>query len=269
MGKHYMFQSRRVIRKAEVHAVRTHPPLIGRGQAVHDIPTGKHQARYLSRQSTGIDFPQLIIRNALNPFVFLFRQERVAPMVGNDELRALCIDNIIVAPETSRGVVVDIDTLTGSYLELPKNVVRNSVGLIHEEIVALSVLRILTIFVALEFENGVVSSRDEASALVHVEKSPHPFRAIDNRLGISQRTDFQVRQVLSADRDNGIRLGHRIHEKHLHNRVGLSRGCAALIYECPVTTIRICLVKLLYDLKRHHTYFVRESSLCPCFVFAL
>ena len=80
-------------------------------------------------------------------------------MVGDNQFRALGINNVIVRPKPCRWVVVNVDAFARSDLQLPVNVIRNAVRLVYEQVVTFSVLCVLRVVIRFELQHGVINAR--------------------------------------------------------------------------------------------------------------
>ena len=171
MRKAYLLQGGRVVGVAKIQAEQgLNLTLLCRRQLVNDVPILKHQARHPSRQSSGVNGKKVWVFNALNLGVLGLGKEAVSSVVADYELAVRPTDELVVHPKASRGVVVHPYLSTGADGQLPKDLPCQAVGLVDEQVVTLSVLRILCVLVRLELYKAAVQSTVEALRVVACEE---------------------------------------------------------------------------------------------------
>ena len=140
-------------RKSEVQSVCIHLPLLMWWQLVNDAPVGEDKSGYLSGQSSCVNSPKFGVVNLFNLLVLLLSQESIVSVVAQNQSAIIPADDVVVNPKPCTWVVVDEHLLSGSDGKLPKHFVWHTVRFVHEQIITLSVLRILRILVTLELND--------------------------------------------------------------------------------------------------------------------
>ena len=171
MRKAYLLQGGRVVGVAKIQAEQwLNLTLLDRRKLVNDVPILQHQARHTSRKATGVNGKKVWVFNSLYLCVLGLGQEAVASVVADDELAVRPSDELVVHPKASRWVVVHPYLSTGADGQLPKDLPCQAVGLVDEQVVTLTILRILCVLVRLELYKAAVQSTVEALRVVACEE---------------------------------------------------------------------------------------------------